>query len=54
MYMKKPLLSIIITTHGNDYDLRNYYNIEDYSLFKHFFSSATSGLSKLFLHEVFQ
>lgn len=35
--MKKPLLSIIITTHGNDYDLRNYYNIEDYSLFKHFY-----------------
>lgn len=29
------LLSIVITQHGEDYDIQKYYNIEEYDIFSH-------------------
>ena len=33
--MNKPLLSIVITQHGSDYAIQNYFDITEYSLFSH-------------------
>jgi hypothetical protein len=34
--MDTPLLSIVIITHGQTYDVSKWYNIEEYKIFNYF------------------